>query len=247
MILDSGIRAPVTWLASYPRSGNTLLRILLKQCFNLDSHSIYSDEEFSHPEVRRLAGEAPVGDNPRQFVQEAMRQGRQLYVKTHELPPPDIHPAIYVLRDGRSALVSHTHYLCNHFGHELSFAEVIAGKMGVTWSQHVQAWMSRPQTLVLRYENLAAGDPDSLAAISSFIGVPQSKAFDVSFRRLQGLQPDFFRRGSDQDNIFELDPESAELFERLHGETLRAVGYGAGDGPGMPPETGVASPSVRDC
>jgi len=245
MLLDSGIQAPVIWLASYPRSGNTLLRILLKQCFDLDSHSIYSDQEFSHPEVRRLAGEAPVGDNPRQFVADALSRGRQLFVKTHELPPPDNHPAIYVVRDGRSAVVSHTHYLCDHFGHALSFAEVLAGKMGVTWSQHVQAWMNRPQTLVLRYEDLAAGDPDSLAAISAFTGVSQSNEFHVSFRRLQGLQPDFFRRGSDEANISELDPESAQLFERLHGETLRAVGYGIGDG--MPLEASEERALARDC
>jgi len=141
--------------------------------------------------------------------------------------------------------VSHTHYLCDHFGHALSFAEVIAGKMGVTWSQHVQAWMNRPQTLVLRYEDLAAGDPDSLAAISAFTGVSQSNEFHVSFRRLQGLQPDFFRRGSDEANISELDPESAQLFERLHGETLRAVGYGIGDG--MPLEASEERALARDC
>lgn len=247
MLLNPDIRAPVTWLASYPRSGNTLLRILLKQCFNLNSHSIYSDQEFPDPVVSRLVGEEPVGDHPHQFVERALRQGRRLYVKTHELPPPDNHPAIYVMRDGRSAVVSHTHYLYDHFGHDLSFADVIAGRLGVTWSQHVQAWMSRPRILVLRYENLAAGDPNSLAAISSFIGVPQSKAFDVSFRRLQGLAPAFFRRGSDQGNISEFDPETAELFERLHGPTLRAVGYGVSDGLGMPPIAGEANAPVRDC
>jgi hypothetical protein len=36
---------PVTWLASYPRSGNTLLRTILKQCFGLSSQSVYPDEE----------------------------------------------------------------------------------------------------------------------------------------------------------------------------------------------------------
>ena len=245
MLLNPDIRDPVTWLASYPRSGNTLLRTLLKRCFNLNSHSIYSDQEFPDPVLQWLVGEEPVGDNPHQFVAEALREGRNLFVKTHELPPPDHHPAIYVMRDGRSAVVSHTHYLRDHFGHDLSFADVIAGRMGTTWSQHVQAWMGRPRTLVLRYENLAAGDPNDLAAISAFIGVAQANEFDVSFRRLQGLWPAFFRRGSDQANISELDPESAQLFERLHGETLRAVGYGVGDG--MPLEVDERRAPVRDC
>jgi len=37
------------WLASYPRSGNTLLRVILKHCFGLSSQSVYHDSEFTDP------------------------------------------------------------------------------------------------------------------------------------------------------------------------------------------------------
>jgi hypothetical protein len=80
---------------------------------------------------------------------------------------------------------------------------------------------------VVRYEDLAAGDAPALAAISAFIGQPQQKPFDISFAQLHALSPAFFRRGSDPANIAELDAPATELFEQLHGQTMRALGYGA--------------------
>ena len=59
---------PVTWLASYPRSGNTLLRTILKHCFGLSSQSVYPDEEFSEPGVAEAVGHEAVGADPHDFV-----------------------------------------------------------------------------------------------------------------------------------------------------------------------------------
>ena len=152
--------------------------------------------------------------------------GRSLYVKTHEMPPADKHPAIYVVRDGRSAMVSHAHYFREILGRNITLAEVIEGKTGQSWSQHVRAWTPRPHTLLVRYEDLAAGDPGVLKKISAFIGKPLVHDFDISFETLHALSPAFFRSGSDSANILEMDGEAQRLFERLHGETLRALGYG---------------------
>jgi hypothetical protein len=162
----ASVAAPVTWLASYPRSGNTLLRQILKHCFGLLSQSLYQDEDFANPGVRDAVGHEDVGHNARQFVALARRAGRSLYVKTHELPPADHHPAIYVVRDGRSAVVSHTHYLRDVLGRDISLADVIAGKAGLSWSHHVRAWAmpARANTLVVRYEDLAAGRRDTLSS-----------------------------------------------------------------------------------
>ncbi len=220
--------APVTWLASYPRSGNSLLRLILKHCFGLSSQSLYLDQDFADPTIRELVGHEDVGRNPRQFVQLARRAGRGLYVKTHESPPADRHPAVYVIRDGRSAVVSHAHYLHDILHQNITFAEVIEGKIGLSWSQHVRAWTLplRANTLVVRYENLAASNRDTLAAISAFIGQPILRGFDLSFERLHGLHPSFFRRGSDAANIAELDAGSMRLFDEHHGDMMRVMGYG---------------------
>jgi hypothetical protein len=131
--------ALVTWLASYPRSGNTLLRLILKQCFQLASQSLYQDEDFADSHLRDTVGHEEVGSNVHQFVSRARRAGRSLYVKTHEPPPADQHPAFYIVRDGRCAVVSHHHYLREIIHRDINLAEVIEGKAGMSWSQHVRS------------------------------------------------------------------------------------------------------------
>jgi hypothetical protein len=85
------------WIASYPRSGNTLVRLILNQAFGVKSTSIYPDETDamrSRPWLMDRLG----------FSEEEM-PGEWLAVKTHN-PPIDDMPAIYVVRDGRAAIVS---------------------------------------------------------------------------------------------------------------------------------------------
>lgn len=228
--MSLGLRqdSPVTWLASYPRSGNTLLRVILKRCFGLSSQSVYDDAEFSNDTLRDAVGHEPVGDDPAQFLSRAQQERRRLYVKTHELPPGDRHPVIYVVRDGRAAVVSYIHFLREIMKRDVTARDVICGKVGVSWSRHVRAWTlpPRPGTLVVRYEDLVIGEAGTLKKISAFIGVPQSQEFDVSFDRLHALSPSFFRSGSNRKNIAELNSEEEQLFEQMHGVTLRALGYG---------------------
>jgi len=232
LVLDAATRAGfvlITWLASYPRSGNTLLRVILKQCFGLSSQSIYDDTELDTPGVREAVGFEAVGNDPHRFIEDARRQARSLYVKTHELPGRDAHPAIYVVRDGRSSVVSHRHYLRGILGRDTSLSDVIRGELMPSWSEHVEAWAlsGRPNTLVVRYEDLAAADPRALQQIAAFLDRPLLQAFDMSFDHLHTLNPLFFRRGSDAANISEMDTVSLRLFEQLHGATLRRIGYGA--------------------
>jgi hypothetical protein len=227
MSLELRRDSPVTWLASYPRSGNTLLRIILKRCFDLTSQSIYDDVEFSDDALRDVVGHELIDGDPAQFLRQAQAQHRHLYVKTHELPPADRHPAIYVVRDGRAAVVSYLHYLRKIMKRNVTLHDVICGKVGVSWSRHVRAWTlpRRPGTLIVRYEDLAIGESQTLKRIAAFIGVPQRQAFDISFARLHALSPDFFRAGSNRRNIAELDTRAEQLFEQMHGVTMRAMGY----------------------
>jgi hypothetical protein len=228
MSLELRRNSTVTWLASYPRSGNTLLRIILKRCFGFTSQSIYSDTEFSDT-LRDVVGHEPIGDDPARFLRLAQEQHRNLYVKTHELPPPDHHPVIYVVRDGRAAIVSYIHFLREILKRDVAPKDVIRGTVGVSWSRHVRAWAlpPRPNSLIVRYEDLVMGESETLKKISAFIGAPQQRDLDISFKSLHALAPDFFRSGSNRRNIAELDTESEALFEQIHGTTLQAMGYEA--------------------
>jgi hypothetical protein len=219
----------IIWLASYPRSGNTLLRMILKRCFGLDSYSIYGDEEFADPAVQRIVGEKPVGPDPQAFLQQMLQERRLVCVKTHQLPTADSHRAIYVVRDGRAAVVSHYHYLRDLWDTRLTLEDVIKGLDHGSWSQHVNAWLfsGRSNVLTLRYEDIIRGDKAAQVAIAAFIGRPPPSAFDVRFSELHDMMPVFFRAGSNESNIAEMTPEQLALFERLHGGTLRALGYPA--------------------
>lgn len=219
---------PVTWLASYPRSGNTLLRVILNRCFGLFSQSLYDDNEFSEPAIRDLVGHEAVGADPRKFLEEARQSARRLYVKTHEMPGRDSNRAICVVRDGRAAIVSHMHFLRDVMGNSnVSLEDVVRGRAGLSWSEHVRAWAlsGRPNTLVLRFEDLAASDPMSLQAISHFIGRPLAREFDITFQGLHAHNPQFFRTGSNEANLAEMDGKALALFDELHGATLRDMGY----------------------
>src|SRR5690348_17690471 len=98
----------IIWLASYPRSGNTFYRILLNHLFGVSTQSVYNDPLFEErPELSELVGHA---HNDRS-LHELASSPRAYFVKTHELPNCDTYPAIYLVRDGRDALVSYAHYI----------------------------------------------------------------------------------------------------------------------------------------
>jgi hypothetical protein len=74
-----------------------------------------------------MVGHEPVGGDPHVFIRQAQQDGRALYVKTHEPPPADRHPAIYAVRDSRSSVVCYAHFLCEILGHDITLAQVIGG------------------------------------------------------------------------------------------------------------------------
>jgi Sulfotransferase domain len=197
--------------------------------FDLDTWSIYDDTEDlgRRPEAAALIGHRVHGRPMDDFVEFAEHSAELFYVKTHELPRDDA-PALYMLRDGRSAAVSCLHYGRALFGSSMPIEHIIRGEQWPgSWSDHVKAWVSsgRPNTLVIRYEQLAAGDRETLDRLAMFVGRSPTRPFGKWFGEFNEVFPEFFRAGSDQRNIAELSRELRELFEALHGETLRNCGY----------------------
>jgi len=78
-------------------------------------------------------------------------------IKTHKYPS-DTKRAIYVIRDGRAATAS----LWNFYRRRIRLESIIEGRTSFgTWSAHVNAWnpTERPNTLLLRYEDMEADLP----------------------------------------------------------------------------------------
>jgi hypothetical protein len=220
----------IVWLASFPRSGNTLLRILLFRAFGLESHSLYDDpaDIGRSDELRRLVGHAPLGSDRESFLTEAAGSPAMRLVKTHELVS-DRNKAILVVRDGRAAIVSYYHYVREIAGEQVTLSDVIRGKVwGADWSTHAASWLGpgAGDTLLLRFEELV-GDPDGcMTKAAGFLGLPPPRPARVDFAELRRVDNRFFRSGSDAANLAELKGEDLGEFEARHGEMMRRLGYG---------------------
>lgn len=205
------------WLASYPRSGNTFLRTVLAQCFGLRSGSLYGQDLGNDPAVEAMAGHIEQGPDGR------IRFGEQQLhiVKTHHLPM-DTGPAIYVLRDGREAVVSLYHFL----GQTRSLPDIVEGKtLFGTWADHVRSWApeKRPNTLFLRYEDLVHALPQTIDRVAEFIGVtPRQRSMPP--RDTMAQHGGKWIRPTNAPRIA-LEGEALQRFWEINGEAMRAYGY----------------------
>ena len=220
----------IVWLASYPRSGNTLLRIILYRSFGLHTFSLYedSDDVGVDPILAKLVGHRSRGMAPEDFKSMARTRPDPFFVKTHgESEAKDDAKAIYVVRDGRAAVASYFHYRKDIVKEDVSLAQVVKGDVwSGGWSDHVHAWVfsDRPNTLVVKFEDLVAENAETLDRIADFIALPILARSSIAFDQLQAVAPAFFRKGSSA-NAAELDAGCSELFWSLHGETMIRLGY----------------------
>jgi hypothetical protein len=216
------------WIASYPRSGNTFLRIILETFFRLPSYSLYNVEgqTYKDPSAEAL-GEAPfLPQNWRERISHKP-QGGLVLIKTHD-PPEDASPAIFIVRDGRAAIDSYYHYHKKYAFEQPSLTEVIAGACQFgSWSEHCRAWKpkTRPNTLLLRYEQLVHKPETVIPLLSEFLKVKTIKGRLPSFEELQSRQPAFFRRGDNRDFLSLWSPGQTVLFNQLHGPVMEELGY----------------------
>jgi hypothetical protein len=163
------------------------------------------------------------------FYEMATASKNVYLVKTH-LPPRDNQPAIYVVRDGRSSLVSYQKY------HQRFFPEYSGGLIELVlgadyyggWSEHHAKWMSGGRkTFLLRYEELGNASPVLLQSIAEFISHEGPvTAWLNPFQELQKENPDFFRVGKTE---WQGAPEWSEfingIFLLLHGDLMKTLGY----------------------
>lgn len=230
----------IAWLASYPRSGNTFLRIILHRTFGLPTFSVYS----SARDAERLAGDAArllnlVGQTGVECDIDALRADAGLhFVKTHELPDPNnSSPAIVLVRDGRDAVVSYAYFALKteqgieRPGRELlesTLEQIIAGETFGGWSRNVNAWIDRAgRGSVIRFEDLIEDPVAIVAAALRRLGFDCRAGVDAapSFQELHSAVPWFFRRGKPRTWRREMPRRLQQLFADRHGAALLRLGY----------------------
>jgi hypothetical protein len=219
----------IVWLASWPRSGNTFVRIVLNQCFGLESYSLYNDAYFTdRVEITTLVGHRPYEGEQDKFIKWAEEQARLIAIKTHG-PPTDDAPAIYVIRHGLAASVSLQHYLRDISSLDLPLLDIVQGNaIFGSWAKHVSEWnaLARPNTLLVRYEELVS-DPlgKTIEKFEHFLKLQSKQKTVPLFQELSSLDQKVFRCGSNERSLSQVSPGIAAAFWRLQGKVAADMGY----------------------
>jgi len=208
----------IVWLASYPRSGNTLLRTILYKTMGLKSFPY----EFELDEIAKIDG------SWNDYYRKAITSEKIFLIKTHR-PPRDNQSAIYIVRDGRMASLS---YSCFHQRftpkpYPTLLELVLGGDYYGGWSEHYRNWMSRDNTLVVRYEDLVDVKDELLEKIAETVRhTGEIAPWHNPFAQFHQEYPDFFRKG---ETIWQGDPSWTPMinavFFYLHGDLMSKLGY----------------------
>lgn len=192
------------YIVSYPRSGNTWVRLLLEYAMGFPTTSVYPEEERARS---KCSGSIP------HTIRVVTRNDQHLVrppsidlIKSHDLSLAGSDPVIYVLRDGRDAIVSYWYYLRDFESQRPEeFSSFLRNlrKGSNWWGDHVYEWLvkdKRHPKLVVRFEDLLADQKTELVRMLDFVGLAPIRRFDqfeseMKFDNLRREMPGFFRTG----------------------------------------------------
>ena len=193
----------IVWLSSYPRSGNTFLRVILKSIFSVNTYSIHDDASDigSDKDTMKVVGHEFL---PQDFDIRKKRKEKKIYcIKTHKLFDESIKDedkVIYLIRDGRESSLSFKKYLEMFSNNNKTIIDVVCGNVVFgSWQKHVQSWGDkiRENGILIKFEELIDNPESFLDKISKIIDVdPRCKDKKLpTFNDLNKINPKFFRSG----------------------------------------------------
>ena len=227
------------FIVGFPKSGNTWLQNLIGGL----AYGVLA--EFAPPKLVHLD---LVPDVHQKKVYK--RYADPTFFKSHHLPRPDYRRVIYLLRDGRDAMVSYFQMRQRRKG-DVDFLEMVQTGRNLfpcKWHEHVQAWLKNPfqaELLVMKFEDLKADPIPQLERLCQFARLDRSRQHlelvtaSCSFENLQSREKRmgrtidkpwkdeglFFRRGEVGSHRDEMPPEVQRAFLAEAAATLREVGY----------------------
>jgi len=154
------------FIVGFPKSGNTLMQHII-------AHLVYGlNEEGSRSIINLIAPDIYASSHYFRFNDVC-------YFKSHERPQPHYKKVIYLLRDGREALLSY-HHMMKNMGKEVSLNDLYSGNIkiyGGLWHEHIEDWKSNPYNadiLFVRFENLKNDKLQELKRICNFLKIERS-------------------------------------------------------------------------
>jgi Sulfotransferase domain len=245
-----------TFIASYPRSGNTWTRFLIANLMHPDRSVTFANIETFIPDATALSS------------RQLKRVPRPRLIKTHEYFEPRYRKVIYLVRDPRDVVLSLYNFrrkyrtVDDSYPIERYVAErFLPGDLDVSWGEHVGSWlgtrMNQPGFLLMRYEDLLQDPLRELGRLAGFLGVAGSaetlsQAIERSsanrLRQLESVEHEAWvtTKGKRADVPFiaeaiagawkaKLPEPSVALIESSWGHLMNSLGY----------ETSVRSSNVR--
>lgn len=226
----------IVWVSSFPRSGNTFLRIVLKRLYAVRSSVVYDVDG-----VAERLGRDLVGFAERPATIEAMRESDEVhFVKTHRQRDQQVDEAdraICLVRDGRDALVSWARMVSeadsSRFETELRAMITRRDKVGTgSWGRNILSWLrpSVPHRTLLRYEDVVREPRSAVERVLSVLVADLRPLVDAqipSFAELQQTDDRFFRRGLTASHRDEMPDELHKLFwsQPDNVVAMRLLGY----------------------
>jgi Sulfotransferase domain len=157
-------------IVGYPKSGNTWMQYLI-------SSVAYGIDVASAPDA--LIQDLVPDVHFKKFFKPYFPT---TFFKSHFLPRPDYRRVIYLLRDGRDAMVSYLHYIEGLKGEKIDFLRLVRAKEWLfpgAWHDHVEQWLANPhgaEMIVVHYEDLKAETVGELRRICEFAGIRREQS-----------------------------------------------------------------------
>ena len=226
----------IVWVASFPRSGNTFLRIVLHQLYGIRTSTVYDVDG-----VATRLGADLIGATERSAPFDQLRAAPEPhFIKTHRQRDADVHDddrAICLVRDGRDALVSWARQASEDdpscYERELRSKILNRDLVGTgSWGRSVLSWLtpSAPHRILLRYEDLTRAPAATVTSIVTKLTPTIAAAPGAtlpSFEQLHRTDHRFFRRGRTGSHREELPDELHRLFwsRTDNAEAMDLLGY----------------------
>jgi hypothetical protein len=190
----------INWLASYPKSGNTWVRLFL-------TAYLTGRVDINHPTITEFDGSAylhkslapsKLNHDSAIYLRHAVllhliasRRINPLIVKSHwanitvggvtAIPKPLTKSAVYIIRDPRDVCCSFSKHLAKPIDYTIaemnnSFnvtwkPETMSCSWLKTWSEHIESWEALEDALIIKYEEMLSDPVEVFSAILDKYGI----------------------------------------------------------------------------
>ncbi len=254
-------KKPEVVLASFPRSGNTFLRNILMDVFGIYSWNnieVYNKALRKYQTLDRLRSLRTLPPGRQKKFRDLAERLSYHVIKTHEMPEkilPKCAPGakiIYVVRDGRDALVSMAHHRkdiiapgSDFQGNLRDSIRAAGGSFFGGWGKNVLSW-TQLDPLLIYFEKLVNHPGHEIIRMKEFLNLPEpdlSKIPTFETQRAGGshfggknrdklsreeqdeFNSKFFRSGKTGTWKEEMPPDIQQAFWKKYGDVMIRIGY----------------------